>query len=283
MESFKSAYTQAMHILPEGAYKLPSVVSIAGSDSSGGAGIQADIKTIEALGLFAQTVVTAITAQNTLGVTDIVEIPESTVRAQIDAVFGDICPQAVKIGMVSSPAIISVIAKGLRAHDACNIVVDPVMVSTSGSRLMSEEALGVLKSDLFALADVITPNISEAQILTGITIDSDEAMIAAADALCEIVDHAVVMLKAGHAIGHANDLIVVNGEHIWLDGMRIDSNNTHGTGCTLSSAIACGLATGLETEEAIREAKNYVAGALQAGMDIGRASGPLDHMWFHRK
>ena len=282
MESLKNTYTQAMHILPEGAYKLSSVVSIAGSDSSGGAGIQADIKTIEALGLFAQTVVTAITAQNTLGVTDIADIPESTVRAQIDAVFDDIRPQAVKIGMVSSPSIIAAIAEGLRAHNARNIVVDPVMVSTSGSRLMSEEALGVLKSELFALADVITPNIPEAQILTGMTIDSDEAMIAAADALCEMVDHAVVMIKAGHALGHANDLIVVNGEHIWLEGVRIDSHNTHGTGCTLSSAIACGLAMGLSVEEAIREAKNYVAGALQAGMDMGQASGPLDHMWFHR-
>ena len=282
MESLKNSYKEVVQTSRDDTYKLPSVLSIAGSDSSGGAGIQADIKTIEALGLFAQTAITAVTAQNTCGVTDIVNITPSCVTAQIDAVFGDICPTAVKIGMVSAPEIIQAIAEDLRRHNAQNIVVDPVMVSTSGSRLISEEALDTLVSELFAVADIITPNVPEAEILTGMEIATDQDMIAAAKKLAGMVDHAAVMLKAGHALNHANDLLYVNDEVTWLEGVRIDTDNTHGTGCTLSSAIACGLATGLSVQEAAREAKDYVAGALQAGLNMGKGSGPLDHMWFHR-
>lgn len=262
------------------SYSLKSVLSIAGSDSSGGAGIQADIKTIEALGLFAQTAITALTAQNTTGVTGVFESTPEFVREQMDAVFADIRPDAVKIGMVSSGDLVRAIACGLRAHEAQNVVVDPVMVATSGSALMGEGVKDVLASELFPLACVVTPNIPEAEALSGVSIASKADMERAAREI-SCMTAGAVLVKGGHDIDakRADDLLLVDGECVWLPGERIDTANTHGTGCTLSSAIACGLAEGRDVRDAVVRAKRYVAGALAAGLDMGRGCGPLDHLW----
>ena len=258
---------------------MKSVLSIAGSDSSGGAGIQADIKTIAAHHVFAQTAITALTAQNTLGVTGVLDVDPAFVGAQIDAVFADIVPDAVKIGMVSSPAIIEVIANCLVAHDAHNIVVDPVMVATSGARLIDDSALSALTERLLPLASVITPNIPEAEVLWGHPILDDVAMECAARDLLACGAGAV-RVKGGHRAGCADDVLALSGGAIvWLRTERVETKNSHGTGCTLSSAIACGLACGLDVVEATKRAKSYVTGALQAGLDLGKGSGPLDHMW----
>ena len=261
-------------------YSLKSVLSIAGSDSSGGAGIQADIKTIEALGLFAQTAITALTAQNTTGVAGVFDSSPEFVRAQIDAVFDDIRPDAVKIGMVSSAALVRAIAEGLRAHGASNVVVDPVMVATSGSALMGEGVKDVLVSELFPMADVVTPNIPEAEALTGMSIGTKGDMERAARKIA-LLTKGAVLIKGGHDIdgGRADDLLYSGGECAWLLGERIDTENTHGTGCTLSSAIACGLAEGRDVRDAVARAKRYVAGALASGLTLGKGCGPLDHMW----
>lgn len=264
-----------------------AVLSIAGSDSSGGAGIQADIKTIAANGLFAETAITALTAQNTLGVRDVLEATPAFVAEQIDAVFEDIPPAAVKIGMVSSAAIIEAIAERLTHWDAANIVVDPVMVATSGARLIGDDAGAALTGSLLPLARVITPNIPEAEALTGARIDSEEAQQAAARMLAERFGCAA-LVKGGHGIADANDVLAEpdadTGEIriTWLRHQRIDTANTHGTGCTLSSAIACGLARGLTVPEAVRAAKAYLTGALAAGLNLGHGSGPVDHMWAYR-
>lgn len=265
------------------SYSIPSVLSIAGSDSSGGAGVQADIKTIEAFGLFAQTAITALTAQNTLGVTAVEDVSEAMVRAQIRAVFSDIVPQAVKIGMVSSAEIVCALAEELEAAGARHIVLDPVMVSTSGSRLIGEGVARVLVERLFPLAEVITPNIPEAEALTGLLIKSKDDMEQAARLLGALTPGAV-LLKGGHGIDpdRADDVLVVAGEVRWFEGRRIESNNTHGTGCTLSSALASGLASGLELDEAVARAKAYVWEAISAGLDLGKGSGPLDHGWQRR-
>lgn len=258
---------------------MRAVLSIAGSDSSGGAGIQADIKTISAHRLFAETAITALTAQNTLGVTGVLEATPEFVRQQIDAVFDDIRPDAVKVGMVSSAAIIRAIAEGLRAHGAERVVVDPVMVATSGSRLMADDALGALKSELLPLANVVTPNIPEAEILAGGRIEDEAGMVEAARAIAEACGSAV-LVKGGHGTADANDVLVKpDGSELWLRSERIDTKDTHGTGCTLSSAIACGLAQGLPVEEAVRRAKRYVTGAIAHDLHIGRGNGPLNHMW----
>lgn len=262
------------------SYSLKSVLSIAGSDSSGGAGIQADIKTIEALGLFAQTAITALTAQNTTGVTGVFESTPEFVREQMDAVFADIRPDAVKVGMVSSGDLVRVIACGLRTHEAQNVVIDPVMVATSGSALMGEGVKDVLASELFPLARVVTPNIPEAEALSGVSIASKADMERAAREI-SCMTAGAVLVKGGHDIDakRADDLLFVDGECVWLPGERIDTANTHGTGCTLSSAIACGLAEGRDVRDAVARAKRYVAGALAAGLDMGRGCGPLDHLW----
>ena len=258
---------------------MQAVLSIAGSDSSGGAVIQADIKTIAAHKLFAETVITALTAQNTTGVRDVLNATPQFVTEQLDAVFEDIPPQAVKIGMVSQVEIIQAIAEGLRAHQAKNIVVDPVMVATSGSRLIDEGAQNALVSSLFPLADVITPNLPEAEALMGRTIATEEQMEQAARELAAQVG-AVVLIKGGHLSDAADDVLgFPDGRVRWYRAPHIATDNTHGTGCTLSSAIACGLAKGLSVEEAINQAKTYVRGALSAGLDLGHGSGPLDHMW----
>ena len=259
---------------------MEAVLSIAGSDSSGGAGIQADIKTIAAHRLFAETAVTALTAQNTLGVTGVVDVDPAFVAAQIDAVFDDIRPAAVKIGMVSSAAIIGAIAERLRAHGARNVVVDPVMVATSGARLISEDAVRALVEELLPLADVVTPNLPEAAVLCGFDVAGEEEMERAARQLAG-AGKGAVLVKGGHAADRADDVLVASPEApaVWLRAPRIDTPNTHGTGCTLSSAIACGLARGWSVEQAVRAAKDYVHGALSTGLNLGKGSGPLDHMW----
>lgn len=277
---------------------MKAVLTIAGSDSSGGAGIQADLKTIVAHQLFGESVITALTAQNTTGVADVLDVDPAFVGAQIDAVFEDIRPDAVKIGMVSSPAIVRAIADGLRRHGASNIVVDPVMVATSGSALIADAAVDALVAELFPLAEVITPNIPEAEVLAGMAIACPEDVRRAAELIAERCVAAAVtapdyggeapgvpaiMIKGGHGVGEpdaADDYLRLDqGEHVWLRGPRIETRNTHGTGCSLSSAIACNLAQGFAVDVAVREAKAYVAGALADGLDLGRGSGPLNHMW----
>lgn len=259
---------------------MKAVLSIAGSDSSGGAGIQADIKTIAAHHLFAETVVTALTAQNTLGVTGVQNVTPDFVEQQIDAVFEDIRPDAVKIGMVSSPEIVEAIAKGLERHAADNIVIDPVMVSTSGSALAEGGAVDALVKRLFPLAAVVTPNIPEAEALAGFAIDDETDMERAAVAIAPMTRGAV-LVKGGHGISAtASDyLLLPDGQGVWLHAERIDNPNTHGTGCTLSSAISCGLACGKTVQQATADAKEYLVGALKAQLDLGKGSGPLDHMW----
>lgn len=261
---------------------LKSVLTIAGSDSSGGAGIQADIKTIQAMGLFAQSAITALTAQNTTGVYGVSDVPIEFVAQQIDVVFDDIRPDAVKIGMVSSAEIVATIVEALKRNDARNIVVDPVMVATSGSDLASDGAIIALREQLIPLADVITPNIPELSVLSGREIDSRETQEAQATELARRFDVAV-LAKGGHGENDANDVLAYpDGRIVWFEGERIATSNTHGTGCTLSSAIACGLALGQPLDDAVRNAKAFVTGALAADLDIGHGSGPLDHMWQYR-
>lgn len=255
---------------------MKTALTIAGSDSSGGAGIQADIKTMLAHHVYAMSAVTALTAQNTTGVTGIMEVPPEFLEAQLDAVFTDIFPDAVKIGMVSSAPLIRVIGKKLKEYGAVNIVVDPVMVSTSGSRLMAEDGAEALKEELFPLAALITPNIPEACVLSGREISTPEDMEQAAEAIGRAYG-CNVLLKGGHQLNDANDLLYSQGTLRWFRGRRIENPNTHGTGCTLSSAIASNLARGMELEEAVKAAKEYLSGALGAMLDLGKGSGPLDH------
>jgi hydroxymethylpyrimidine/phosphomethylpyrimidine kinase len=255
-----------------------TVLAIAGSDCSGGAGLQADIKTITAHKLYAMSVVTALTAQNTLGVSAILDCTPEFVGQQLDAVFTDIRPDAVKIGMVSNSQIIEVIAAKLRQYDAANIVVDPVMVSTSGSKLIGDDAKAALTKELFPLASVITPNIPEAEELWGSAVASAEDMQRAGTALAKQYSIAV-LAKGGHSVNDATDYLCTADGIVEFPGERIVNPNTHGTGCTLSSAIACGLAKGLSLEQSIKEAKAYLTGALGAMLNLGHGSGPLDHMW----
>ena len=258
---------------------MKSVLSIAGSDSSGGAGIQADIKTIQAHHLFAQTAITALTAQNTTGVYGVLDVDPAFVEQQIDVVFDDIRPDAVKIGMVSSAAIVDAIVAALVRNGATNIVVDPVMVATSGAELSSDDAVVALREKLIPLATVITPNIPEAEVLFGAKIDGPQAQEEAAKAVAQATGVAV-LVKGGHGANDANDVLGrPDGSVTWFNGERVDTANTHGTGCTLSSAIACGLARGFSLEQSIDQAKRYLTGALTAGLDLGKGSGPMDHMW----
>ena len=254
------------------------VLSIAGSDSSGGAGIQADIKTIIANGCFAETAITALTAQNTLGVRDIMNVTPEFLENELDAIFEDIRPDAVKIGMVSDKNLIKSIAKKLKQYQAKNIVVDPVMVATSGSKLLSDDAISTLIEELIPLADIITPNIPEAEVLSGMSIKNTSDMEEAIKIISKLGSKSV-LLKGGHRINDANDLLFYNNELTWINGKRINNPNTHGTGCTLSSAIACGLADGLSIERSVLNAKNYVYGAIKQNFDIGKGSGPLYHMY----
>lgn len=255
---------------------MKKVLSIAGSDCSGGAGIQADIKTMTAMKVYAMSVITALTAQNTTGVYGIMEASKEFVDSQLDCIFTDIIPDAVKIGMVSNENIIEAIAEKLLKYQAKNIVLDPVMVSTSGSRLLNEHAADSLMKRLIPIADLITPNIPEAEVLSGMKIETDENMVEAAKKIAEKYE-GDILLKGGHRQENANDLLYTKGAIIWFEGERIENPNTHGTGCTLSSAIACGLAKGYSMEKSVQEAKKYVSGALKAGLNIGKGSGPLNH------
>ena len=255
---------------------MKTALTIAGSDSSGGAGIQADLKTMIANGVYAMTAITALTAQNTTGVQGIFEVTPEFLEQQIDSVFTDIRPDAVKIGMVSSVGLIESIAKKLKQYEAENIVVDPVMVATSGSRLISEDAIGALKELLLPMATVLTPNIPETEVLSGMEVKTANDMIAAAKYISETY-HCAVLCKGGHQLNDANDLLYRNGDYKWFNGKRIDNPNTHGTGCTLSSAIASNLAKGYDLDTAVERAKAYISGALAAMLDLGRGSGPMDH------
>ena len=255
---------------------MRTALTIAGSDSSGGAGIQADIKTMTANGVFAMSAVTALTAQNTTGVTDILESTPLFLEEQLDAVFTDIFPDAVKIGMVSSAELIAAIARKLKQYGAKRIVVDPVMVATSGSKLLRDDAIETLKRELLPLAAVLTPNIPEAEILSGRTITDAAGMEAAARAISETYGCAV-LCKGGHQINDADDLLWRDGAGKWFRGKRIHNPNTHGTGCTLSSAIASNLAKGYDLDTAVERAKDYISGALGAMLDLGHGSGPMDH------
>ena len=255
---------------------MKTALSIAGSDSSGGAGIQADLKTMTLNGVFAMSAVTALTAQNTTGVTGIWEATPAFLALQIDAVFEDIRPDAVKIGMVSSEGLIEVIAGRLTAYRAERVVVDPVMVATSGARLLEPAAVRALKEKLLPLAAIVTPNISEAEILSGLTVRSPEDMEAAARAIGETWGCAV-LCKGGHNVNDANDLLWAGGKARWFEGTRIDNPNTHGTGCTLSSAIAANLAKGFSLDRSVERAKAYISGALAAMLDLGLGRGPMNH------
>ena len=268
---------------------MKTALTIAGSDSSGGAGIQADIKTMTANRVYAMSAITALTAQNTTGVTDIMEITPKFLAEQLDSIFTDIHPDAIKTGMVSSSELIETIAEKLTEYHAKNIVVDPVMVATSGARLISGDAISTLKSKLLPLATVITPNIPEAEVLSEMEIKTEADMEKAAELICEkeMIDaakeisekyHCAVLCKGGHQLNDANDLLFQKGkEPVWFHGKRIDNPNTHGTGCTLSSAIASNLAKRRDLETSVRYAKNYISGALAAMLDLGKGSGPMNH------
>ncbi|MEZ3454070.1 MAG: bifunctional hydroxymethylpyrimidine kinase/phosphomethylpyrimidine kinase [Oscillospiraceae bacterium] len=255
---------------------MKTALSIAGSDCSGGAGIQADIKTMTMNGVYAMSVVTALTAQNTAGVSAISEVSPEFLKNQLDMIFGDIYPHAVKIGMVSSAGLIEAIAERLAFYGAKNIVADPVMVSTSGSKLLRDDAVSALVKRLLPLADVTTPNIPEAEILSGITIRTPKDMERVAQKISE-ENSCAVLLKGGHSVSDADDVLYANGTLKWFRGKRIDNPNTHGTGCTLSSAIAANLAKGFSLDESVERAKDYISGALAAMLDLGKGSGPMNH------
>ena len=261
---------------------MKTCLTIAGSDSSGGAGIQADLKTMTVNGVYAMSVITALTAQNTQGVSGILDVSPEFITSQMDAVFTDIYPDAIKIGMVSSPEIVEAIAKSLEKYEAKNIVLDPVMVATSGAVLLKEEAMDGLINRLIPLADVITPNIPEGEILAGMKIENEDDMEKAAEIIGEKYNCAV-LLKGGHKVNDANDLLYRKGDFKWFLSERIDNNNTHGTGCTLSSAIAANLAKGEDLNQAIKNAKEYLTGALRAGLNLGKGSGPLMHNYILNK
>ena len=256
--------------------KMHTALSIAGSDSSGGAGIQADLKTMTAHGVYGMSALTALTAQNTTGVTDIMAVSPAFLAAQLDAIFTDIPPDAVKIGMVADSALIRVIAEKLDEYHAKNVVVDPVMVATSGARLISEDAVEALCSMLLPRAAVITPNVPEAEVLADMAITDRTSMTAAAARIHERT-HTAVLMKGGHRVDDANDLLIDSTGVRWFEGRRIATSNTHGTGCTLSSAIASNLARGMDMDTAVLRAKAYLSGALAAGLDLGQGSGPLAH------
>lgn len=256
--------------------KIATVLTIAGSDSSGGAGIQADLKTMLAHGVYGMSAITALTAQNTRGVQAVQEVEPAFLAAQIDAVFTDIRPDAVKIGMVASAPLIGVIAERLRHYEAKHVVVDPVMLATSGARLIADDAVKALQEQIFPLAELITPNVPELEALSGEVIDSEESLAAAARKLCQAIQ-TNVLGKGGHFGEDANDVLVTSNAIEWYNGQRIDTPNTHGTGCTLSSAIAANLAKGYVLEEAVWLAKDYLTGALLAGLSLGKGHGPLHH------
>ncbi len=257
---------------------MKKVLSIAGSDSSGGAGIQADMKTVCAHNMYGMTAITALTAQNTTGVYGIMEVSADFLAKQLDCIFQDIYPDAVKIGMVPSGELACVISEKLREYKVKNIVIDTVMVSTSGSKLMQEEACKVMKEQLFPLGTVLTPNLFEAEVLSGIEIKSQADMVSAAKEIGKYTQGAI-LVKGGHLTKGADDLLYEKGEEIWYCKEKINNPNTHGTGCTLSSAIACNLAAGYSLQESVKNAKEYLTGAIKAGLNLGNGRGPLNHLY----
>lgn len=257
---------------------MKKVLTIAGTDPTGGAGIQADLKTMMAHKVYGMSIITALVAQNTTGVRDIMEVTPQFLNEQFDCVFEDIYPNAIKIGMVSSPVLIETIVTKLKQYSVKNIVVDPVMVSTSGSRLLADNALKLLKESLIPHATIITPNIPEAQVLADILIDSKSTMIKAAEKIGSFYN-GYILLKGGHFKNRADDLLYYQGNINWLESEKINNFNTHGTGCTLSSAIASNLAIGYSMNESVIRAKEYITGALNANLDLGKGSGPLNHCW----
>lgn len=257
---------------------MNTVLTIAGTDPTGGAGAQADLKTFTAHKVFGMSIITALVAQNTTGVIDIVNTTPHFLEEQFQCVFTDIFPDAVKIGMVSQPELIETIVEQLKKYEAHHIVVDPVMVSTSGSRLLQDDALEALKTKLIPLSCIITPNIPEAEVLVGYKINSKDLMIQAAKDIRKWYQGAI-LIKGGHFENRADDLLYVDEEVIWLESERIDNPNTHGTGCTLSSAIASNLALGNDLITSVKNAKAYISGALKANLNLGKGSGPLNHCW----
>lgn len=257
---------------------MKKVLTIAGSDCSGGAGIQADLKTMAAHKIYGMSVITALTAQNTTGVYGVLEATKEFVAKELDCVFQDITPDAIKIGMVSNKDLIQVIAEKLEEYQGKNIVLDPVMVSTSGCKLMEDDARETLISKLMPKATMITPNLKEAEVLSGIEIQGKEDMIRAAKEISKFFG-GYILIKGGHLNEEAADLLYANEACHWFTSQRIDNPNTHGTGCTLSSAIACNLALGSSVEESVKKGKEYITGALKAQLDLGKGSGPLNHMW----
>ena len=261
---------------------MKKILTIAGSDSSGGAGIQADIKTITAHRMYAMSAVTALTAQNTTGVYGIQDVDADFVAAQLDAVFSDIVPDAVKIGMVSNADIIKIIAHKLVQYKAKNIVLDPVMVSTSGKKLLDDNAVLALKKELMPITNLITPNIAEAKVLCGFAPAKNEEMEKAGIAIFSEIftgrDDCGVLIKGGHLADTANDVLRDKSLTYIYRSKRVNNSNTHGTGCTLSSAIACNLAAGLNLHDSIKYAKKYITLILANDFDLGQGNGPLNHM-----
>lgn len=260
---------------------IKHALSIAGSDSGGGAGVQADLKTMSAHRVFGMSAIVAVTAQNTQTVSAVHDLPPEMLRAQIDAVFSDIRVDAVKIGMLSSRTLILEVAECLRRWRPVFTVLDPVMISKSGCALLQPDAVAALRDDLLPLSDLLTPNIPEAEVLTATKISDRGGMLAAARILLETGAKAV-LIKGGHCSDHADDLLFDGKQDLWLPGERIPGRNTHGTGCTLSSAIAANIANGCDLPEACRQAKEYVRRAIAAGLEIGKGCGPLHHFvdWY---
>lgn len=257
---------------------MKTVLTIAGSDCSGGAGIQADLKTIAAYGLYGESVITALTAQNTMGVAEIFPISPIFLEKQLECVFTDIVPDAVKIGMIAGIEQMEVIKRCLEKYKAKHVVMDTVLSSTSGRHFMELEALNYYKKELLPLAEIYTPNIPEAEILLKTTIKTKEERVAAVREFA-LQYKGIVYLKGGHDNFSADDLLFYQEKPIWISGKHIENQNTHGTGCTLSSAIACGLAAGWKIEESVRKAKDYISGAIADGMNLGKGNGPLNHMY----
>ena len=258
--------------------EIKKVLTIAGSDCSGGAGIQADLKTMLANGVYGMSALTALTAQNTVGVTGIENVSPHFLEKELDAVFTDIFPDAIKIGMVSEKELIEVIAEKLTQYKPGNVVLDPVMVATSGAKLLEDDAMEVLKEKLFPLIDLLTPNIQEAEALIDIEIKTAEDMVRAARKIGEDYSFAV-LVKGGHSVNDANDLLYNHGNIKWYKGQRVNTENTHGTGCTLSSAIASYLAKGENMEMAVKKGKTYLTKTLKKEINLGKGSGPLNHGW----
>ena len=259
--------------------RVAKVMTIAGSDSGGGAGIQADLKTFGAMGVYGTCAITTITAQNTLGVTDVLETPIPVIQSQIDAIVSDIGADAVKTGMLSSTEIINAVAERLQFHNLNVAVIDPVMVASTGAPLLREDAVDAMRDVLTPLATVLTPNTREARILTGIEVNTVDDAKAAAKTLVEEFGAANVVVKGGHIEGDATDILYDGSDFITFTAERIDTTNTHGTGCTLGSAIAAGLAKGLEVPTAIQQAKDFVTAAMRASYAVGRGHGPLNHFY----